>query len=216
MMQAINRSEIFKQSVFVDNQIAFEQQATYRSINCDDPDEMAYMMPFLDHLEAFDPQLKPLDGFCVLAYAADTREDYQNNFSLAIVDFFTRLKIEKLYLLSQCKIDWNEYGFENQEKKSRFLKTLDGKENAVGLLLSVKELPDVLPLFFYRHPDHPHINLIPPVSDIPVDMFLCKDGNLHTLFDERNHGQLKTTAAASGLYMGSYEVCQLYRNSQLE
>jgi len=62
-MQALSRSAIFKRSVFVDNQIALAQQATYRTINQDDADEMAYMMPFLDHLQAFDPQQKSLNGF---------------------------------------------------------------------------------------------------------------------------------------------------------
>jgi len=40
MMKALSRSDIFKQSVFVDNQIALEQQSTYRTINQDDPDEV--------------------------------------------------------------------------------------------------------------------------------------------------------------------------------
>ena len=55
-MKALSRTVIFNQSVFVDNQIAFEQQAINRTINRDDPDEVAYMMPFLDHLLAFRPR----------------------------------------------------------------------------------------------------------------------------------------------------------------
>jgi hypothetical protein len=214
MIQPLSRSDMFKQSVFVDNQIAHAQQATYRTINQDDPAELAYMMPFLDHLQAFDPQLKPLDGFCVLAYAAETKQEYENNFSLVMADFFARLKIEELYLLSECKIDWNEYEFENNQKKKRFLRILEGKTQAVGLHLNVKDLPDVLPLFFCTHPDHPHIILIPPVGDVPIDIFLCKDGNFHTLFAESDYGQLKQAAEAAGLYMGGYEVCHLYRNNQ--
>lgn len=212
-MQVLTRSAIFTQSIFIDNQIALAQQATYRTINQEDADEVAYMTPFLDHLEAFGPQHKPLNGFCVLAYAAASKQDYENNFSLVLVDFFTRLKIEVLYLLTECKIDWNEYEFENKEKQKRFLTLINGQANGVGFLITVKDLPDILPIFFFAHPDHPHINLIPPAGDILVDMFLCKDGNLHTLFDERNYEQLKAAAEGAGLYMGSYEVCQLYKNN---
>ena len=214
MLQPLTRSDIFQQSIFVDNQIAFAQQATYRTVNQDDPDEVAYMMPFLDHLQAFQPQQKSLDGFCVLAYAAETKEDYEANFPLVIVNFFTRLKIEELYLLTECKNDWKGFVFENKEKRERFLSMINDQTNEVGFLVTVKDLPDILPLFFFKHPDHPHICLIPPEGDIPVDMFLCKDGNLHMLFDEGNYGQLKAAAEGAGLYMGSYEVCHLYRNNR--
>lgn len=215
MMQALSRSDIFKQSVFVDNQIAFEQQSTYRTINQDDPDEVEYMMPFLDHLQAFQPQPEPLDGFCVLAYGVETKEDYENNFPLVMVDFFTRLKIEQVYLLTECKNDWKDFVFENEEKQKRFLTQINGQTNGVGFLITVKDLPDILPIFFFAHPDHPHICLISPEGDIPIDLFICKDGNLHTLFDERNYEQLKAAAEGAGLYMGSYEVCQLYKNNQV-
>ena len=215
MLQVLSRSDIFQQSVFVDNQISLAQQATCRTINQDDADEVAYMMPFLDHLQAFDPQHKSLDGFCVLAYGADTKDDYENQFPRVMVDFLTRLKIEALYLLTECKNDWKDFVFENEEKRKRFLSLVDGQTNEVGYLLKIKDLPVILPLFFFAHPDYPHVCFLSPAGDILVDMFLCKDGNLHTLFDERNNEQLKGAAKAAGLHMGSYEVCHLYRNSQL-
>ena len=214
-MQALSRSAIFKRSVFADNQIALAQQATYRTINQDDADEVAYMTPFLDHLQAFHPQPESVNEFCVIAYAAETKRDYENNFPLVMVDLFKRLKIGELYLLTECKNDWKEYEFENKEKQKRFLSMLDGKTHAIGLQFKITDLPDVLPLFFYTHPQYPHINLISSESDVPVNMLLCKDGNFHTLFDERSYKQLKAAAEGAGLYMGSYEVCQLYRNNQV-
>jgi hypothetical protein len=215
MMQSLARSDIFRQSAFVDKQIAFAQQATFRTINQDDPGEVAYMMSFLDHLQAFKPQPEPLDAFCVLAYGAETRAEYEHNFPLVMADFFTRLKIEQVYLLTECKNDWKDFVFEKEEKQKQFFTLVNGQTNGVGFLITVKDLPDILPIFFFAHADHPHINLIPPAGNIPVDMFLCKDGNLHTLFDERNHAQLKAAAEGAGLYMGSFEVCQLYNNSKL-
>ncbi len=150
----------------------------------------------------------------MLAYAAETKEGYENNFPLVMVDLLTRLKIEQVYLLTECKNNWKDFVFENEEKQKRFLTLINGQTNGVGLLITVKDLPDILPIFFFIHPDHPHICLIPPEGDIPIDLFICKDGNLHTLFDERNYGQLKAAAEGAGLYMGSYEVCHLYKNSR--
>lgn len=214
MMQVINRTDIFKKSVFVDNQIALEQQSIFRTVNRDDPDEVAYMMPLLDHVHAFQPQQEPLDGFCVLAYAAETRAEYDNKFPQSIVDFFTRLKIEDLYLLTVIRNDWKEYIFENKEKKEHFLNIVNDQTNGVGLRLQAKDLPEILPLFFRAHPDHPHINLMPALGDVPINLLLCKDGNFHTLFDESIHEQLKTAACEAGLMKGSYEVCHTIRNNQ--
>lgn len=211
----MSRSEIFRQSVFVDNQIAFHQQAIHRTMSHDDSNEVAYMTPLLDHLHAFNSHPKTLNAFCILAYAAANKNDYESNFPLVVVDFFKRLKIEVLYLLTEFKNDWKDYMFENEEKKDLFLSLVAGKTDGFGYLLKVKDLPAILPLFFFTHPDYPHIILLPQSADILVDMFICKDGNLHTLFNEKNNEQLKAAAESAGLYIGSYEVCHLYRNTQL-
>ncbi len=213
MMQVFSRVDIFKNAAFVDNQIALAQQASYKTVNHDDVDELAYTMPFLDHLEAFYPVPKQLDGFCVLAYGAKTKEDYENNFPLLMVDFFTALKIEQVYILTEIKTEWRDVVFENKEKYAAFLTMVNDQTNAVGFLVQVKDLPEILPLFFFTHPDHPHINIIPPQGDIAISQFLCKDGNLHTLFNEKNYEQLKSAANMAGLFMGSFEVCQLYNNN---
>ncbi len=212
MMRVFSRDDIFKNAAFVDNQIALAQQAIYRTVNHDDVDELAYTMSFLDHLQAFHPVQKKLDEFCVLAYDAKTKEDYENNFPLVMVKFFTALKIEQVYILTEIKTDWMDTVFENKEKYAAFLTMVNHQKNAVGFLVQVKDLPVILPLFFFTHPDHPHINIIPPQGDIAIDQFLCKDGNLHTLFEEKNYEQLKAAANLAGLFMGSFEVCQLYNN----
>lgn len=213
MIQAHSRYDIFKRFSFIDNQIALAQQATYRTINQDDPDEVAFMMPFLDHLEAFQTRSKSLNEFCILTYVAESKEDYENNFPLAVMAFFTRLKIEELFLLTECKIDWRDFGFENKEKQENFLNKISNQTNDVGYRILVRDLPTVLPLFFFTHPDSPHINLMPSTGELPIDLFLCKDGNLHTLFDGEIYAQLKTAAEESGLHMGSYEVCHVYKNN---
>ena len=213
-MQVFNRSEIFNQSAFVDNQIAFAQQAIYRTINQDDPDEVTYMKPFLDHLQAFNPIPKQLDEFCVLAYDGKDKVDYEKNFPLVLVEFFTALKIEEVYILTEIKTDWKDAVFENEGKKENFLKQVNQQTNAVGYLMMVKDLPEILPLFFQMHPDYPHNNIIPTLGDIRIAHFLCKDGNLHTLFDKKDEAQLKAAAEMSGLFMGSFEVCQVYNNKQ--
>lgn len=165
-------------------------------------------------MQAFTPAGKPLDGFCVLAFDSENPADYINNFTGALVEFFTRLKINNLVLITKCKHDWKDYAFENNEKKQAFFSLLDGPTDGVGFRLNVNNLPEILPLFFNTHPDHPHINLIPPEGDVPINMLLCKDGNLHTLFDEKIQGQIAPAAEATGLYMGSFEVCQFYKNNQ--
>lgn len=210
MIQVIPRSEIFKQNAFVDNQIAFAQQATYRTINQDDPDEVAYMIPFLDHLQAFKPMPKQLNEFAVLAYDAKNKEDYEQNFPLVMVEFYAALKIEQVYILTEIKTDWKDLVFENEEKKVIFLKQVNEHTHAVGYLVEVKDLPEILPLFFFMHPDYPHIELIPAKADINIVQFVCKDGNLHTLYEVQHYEQLKAAAEISGLVMGSFEVCQLY------
>lgn len=213
MMQVLSRSDIFKKSVFVDNEIAFEQQATYRSINHDDADEIAYMIPFLDHLQAFNPQRQPLDGFCVLAYEAETKQDYEDNFPGVMVDFLTRLNINQLILITVIKIDWMDFVFENKEKHKLFMGIVNDQTNAVGLQLEVKDLPEVLPLFFYSHPDHPHINLMPLAGNVSINLLLCKDGNFHTLFDASIIEELKDAADSAGLMTGGYEVCHNIKNN---
>lgn len=151
-MQALTRSAIFKQSVFVDNQIALAQQVTHRTINQDDSDEVAYMMPFLDHLQPFHVQQNSLlDGFCVLAYPAETKEDYESNFLLLMADFFTRLNIEELYLLTECRNDWKDFVFENKEKQKRFLSMANDQTNGVGYQVKVKDLPEAMPVFLFTH-----------------------------------------------------------------
>jgi hypothetical protein len=213
MIQVVSRSDIFKQSVFVDNQIAIEQQAIHRTINQQDADEIAYTMPLLDHLLTLQPQSKALDGFCVLAYDAETKEDYESNFPSIMVNFFAELKINELYLLTTCKTDWKDFEFSNKAIKKRFFRIVNQQTNAVGFLLSVSDLLEMLPLFFNTHPDHPHINLIPSQEGVSISMLLCKDGNFHTLFDERIQMQIQAAAAETGLCMGSFEICQLYKNN---
>ncbi len=212
MMQALSRREIFKRFPFIDNQIAFAQQATYRTINQDDPDEVVYMTLFLDHLDAFHPQPKSLNEFCVLAYVAESKEDYENNFPVVVTDFFTRLKIEKIFIVTECQMDWKDFVFENEDKQKDFMNSVYHQTNGFGYEVLVKDLPTVLPMFFFKHPESPNINLIPSSGEIPVDLFMCKDGNLHLLFDKKIDDQLKTVAEETGLVMGSYEVCQVYKN----
>ena len=212
-MQVLSRSVIFNQSAFVDNQVAFEQQSIYATINRDDTGEVAYMMSLLDHLEAFCMQPGQLDKFCVLAYHAENKTDYDNNFSGVMVDFLTRLKIEDLYLLTAIRNDWKEYIFENNEKKKHILSMLNDQTNGVGFRVKVKDLPEILPLFFHAHPEYPHINLMPAAGEIFINLLLCKDGNLHTLFDESIHEQLKSAAGEAGLMMGSYEICHTIKNN---
>lgn len=212
-MKVFSRIDIFKNDALVDNQIALAQQAIYRTINQDDEEEMAYTIPFLDHLQAFKPAPKKLNEFCVLAYSAKNKEDYENNFPLVLVEFYTALKIDQVYILTEIKTDWKKIVFENEEKYAAFLTMVNHQINAVGFLVQVKDLPTILPLFFFTHPDHPHINIIPPQGAIAIDQFLCKDGNLHTLYDEKNYEQLKSAAHKAGLCLGSFEVCQLYHNN---
>ena len=128
-MQVFTRSEIFKLSPIVDNQIAFAQQATYSTINQDDTDEVTYMMSFLDHLQAFNPIPKQLDDFCILAYKAKSKIDYENNFPTAIMDLFTALKIDQVYILTEIKTDWKDLVFENKAKKTIFLLQLSVARN---------------------------------------------------------------------------------------
>lgn len=63
MIKVLDRSEIFREFSFIDNQIAFAQQSIYRTINQDDPDEVKYMMPFLDHMHSFSLEPKQHDNF---------------------------------------------------------------------------------------------------------------------------------------------------------
>ena len=44
------------------------------------------MLPLLDHLEVFNANHEPLDGFCVVAYEAKSKEDYVAHFPQIIVD----------------------------------------------------------------------------------------------------------------------------------
>lgn len=213
MIKPIRRSAIFEKYGFVDSQIAFEQQATFRSINKNDPEEMEYMLPLLDHLEPFDPQLKPLDGFCILAYNATSKEDYVANFPRATVDFFSKMKIESIFLLTELVLDWKDYAFENPEKRTSFLNLVSHQTHEMGYLMDVKDLPDILPLFFFAHPDYPHILLVPAEGEVPISLLLCKDGNFHALFDEAIGDSLKLTTEQTGLKMGSFEICHAIRNN---
>ena len=80
MIEPFSRSQIFKQSLFADNQVALEQQTIYKMMDQDNPDEIAYMLPLLDHLEPFNPQPLYADQFCVLAFDAPNLTSYHNNF----------------------------------------------------------------------------------------------------------------------------------------
>ncbi len=42
-------------------------------------------------------------------------------------------------------------------------------------------------------------------------MFLCKDFNLHTLFGAEDYAQLNEATEVSGLLMGSFKICGVYR-----
>ena len=213
MIKALSRKEIFHESVFVDNQVAFEQQAILRTLAADSNDERDDMKPILDHLNAFYPQSQTLQNFCVLAYDALDKADYNNNFAKLMVGLFTKLQIRELYLLTVIKNDWDEYIFENDEKKDLFLKIVSRHEDGGGLKIEVKHLPKVLPLFFHSHPDYPHINLMSAEEDLPINLLLCKDGNFHTLLNVRNEEQLRIAANATGLVMGDYEICRVIKNS---
>ncbi len=184
--------------------------ASYRAINPDDPDELAYVLPFLDHLQAFNPEITTCHGFCVFAYPASNPMDYEKNFASVLVSFLTNLNCEELYLLTEIRVDWEEFGFENEHKKSLFLEYTKGRTKETGYLIKVKDLVQILPLFFHRHPDSPTISLMPGSGDVLIELFLCKDGNFHTLYDERDENILMKMAAEAGLLHGSYEICQVH------
>ena len=107
MINAISRQEIFQQSEFVDNQVASEQQAISRTLVADSDEERDCMKPMLDHLIAFKPQSQTLQNFCVLAYDAVDKSDYDNNFAKRMVGLFTKLQIDEVYLLTIIKNDWD-------------------------------------------------------------------------------------------------------------
>ena len=151
--------------------------------------------------------------FCPHAYDAVDKSNYNNNFAKLMVGLFTKLQIEEVYLLTIIKNDWDEYIFENDEKRDLFLKIVVKHKDGVGLKMEVKYLLKVLPLFFHSHPDYPHINLMSAEEDLPINLLLCKDGNFHTFLNERNEEQLRIAANATGLVMGDYEICRVIKNS---
>ena len=215
MMNAISRDSIFKRSAFIDNQISRAQMTILRTVNQEDEEEVIYTTSLLDHLQAFDPKPDNLNGFRVIAYPAIDKSDYENNFSTALGRLLNDLSIPNMYLLTDINYDWKDFIFENEDKKSLFLSYTKGITNTVGYLFESKDIELLLPLFYQHHPDCPSIGLMNSTGDIQLDMFMCKDGNLHVLYDEKHESALLGAVKNAGLISGSFDVCQNNREGRL-
>lgn len=215
MMIALSRESIFKSSAFIDNQLSRAQMAIMRTVDLNDADEVNYTMSMLDHLKPFDPKPYEYNGFCVIAYPAIDTSDYENNFSGALMRFFDVLNISEIFMLTEINFDWKNFVFENEVKRSLFLTYANNLTNSVGYQFPTSAIDYILPLFYQHHPDSPSIGLINSIGDILLDMFMCKDGNLHVLYDEQQKPALLQAVETAGLISGSFEICQINRKGRI-
>lgn len=208
MFTPIARTTIFRSSVFADNLIAHFQQSYASNIDQSVKWEAAMLKKYYDHLKPFQTIAPQIDGHCVVAYNAFSKNDYIEQFPLVLQKFLNDLNIEELYLLNFNTTNLFGFPFENFRKKNQF-KLLGGRKTEnLGYQFKVSELHRGFPLFFFSGVyDVPVIFMITASGEVPLSLRLCDDGNLHLNFQEIYKTRIHEAAIGAGFKIGDLEIC---------
>ncbi|NEU07610.1 hypothetical protein GZH53_04720 [Flavihumibacter sp. R14] len=211
MFTPVARPEIFHSSVFADNLVAIFQESYASGIDPSVRSEAAMLKKYYDHLKPFRQIDPPIDGHCVLAYDAGSKDDYIATFPLVMQKFLNTLNIRKLYLLNFNKTNLYSFPFENFRKLNQFKLLGGSKKENLGYRFKVSELHRGFPLFFFSGVyDVPVVFLITATGEVPLSLRLCDDGNLHLNFQEIYRHRIEEAAAHAGFLMGDLEICSRY------
>jgi len=210
MLQPIPRTTLFKTNPFADAQMAASQQSLLRTLDEQFEEDAAFIKEYVDHAQPFSTERQPTDASGVLAYAAENAEQYSHEMPLALQAFFNHLQATTLYLLTESKLDWSEFLFENEKKKETFLSLVQHQTVDVGYALNPDDLPQVLPLFLFAHPDRAPLFLYADTAHTSLSMFLCKDSNWHLQYHAKDKMLIEAAAQKSNLLFGDLELCSQY------
>lgn len=217
MFKSITRPEIFRASVFADNLVALFQKSYETYIDRSVKWEADVLKNYYDHLQPFQPIEPPIDSHCVLAYDAQSKKDYIENFPLVLQQFLTALAIQDLYLTYFNKKNLFRFEFENFRKRNLFKLYGGRKTENLAYQIKVSDLHKGLPLFFFSGVyDVPVIFLITANGKVPLSLRLCDDGNLHLNFQEMYQKRIHEAAIKVGFKTGDLEICVQYRLHNLD
>lgn len=217
MFKPITRTEIFHSSIFADNIIAIFQQSYTSDIDLSVKAEAQMLKKYYDHLKPFQPIEPTINSNCVLAYDAESKQDYVTTFPLVLQKFLTALSIQDVYLTYFNNKNLYQFEFENFRKRNLF--KLYGGKNTKNLAYQIKvsDLHKGFPLFFFSGVyDVPVIFLITANGEVPLSLRLCDDGNLHLNFQEMYQKQIHKAAKENGFIKGDLEICVQYRLHSLD
>ncbi|MGV3656431.1 MAG: hypothetical protein ACO1NX_00700 [Chitinophagaceae bacterium] len=210
MLQPIPRQTIFQTCPFADVQMAASQQSLLCTLDTRFEEDAAFIKEYVDHLQPFTNERQPTDAGGVLAYASEDAEQYSREKPLALQTFFNTIQASTLYLLTESRLDWSDFLFENEKKKWTFLSLVQYQTEDVGYALAPADLPQCLPLFLFAHPDRAPIFLYADTPVTSLSMFLCKDGNWHLQYHAQDKKVIETAAKESKLLFGDLELCSQY------
>ena len=210
MLQPLRRQTIFETCAFTDVQMAASQQSLLRTLDTRFEDDAAFIKEYVDHAEPYTTSRQPTDTGGVLAYVAEDAEQYSHEMPLALQTFFNHLQATTIYLLTESRLDWNEFLFANQKKKERFLALVQQQTKDVGYATTAAHLPEFLPLFLFAHPDRAPLFLYADTPVTSLSMFLCKDSNWHLQYHAKDKNLIAGAAKNSNLLFGDLELCDKY------
>jgi hypothetical protein len=215
MLYPLSRKAIFEASPFAD-QFIFEMQRSYAAeLDLNDRLDRSVYRKYYDHLQPLQMGHPPIDGYCIMAYIADTRNDFFERMLPALQQFFEELKIQQLYITDFLKTSLQTFPFKNFQKRNRLRHLMGWRLDYGGFQLSLKDLKQVLPLFYFSGIYARSAITIIADGVVPLSLRLCKDGNFHADYQSLHQRPIQEAASRAGFEVGDVNLCWDYKVNAL-
>lgn len=215
-MKPISRKAIFQQSTVADLTIAGLQGYYAKDFDVLNTGEGEPLPALYDHRVPFSDAEDKLSEVKILAVETEEQAVYEQKMPIALKIFLDELQCEEVFLLNWSASEWQEYEFENPQKKQEFMKLCGDEGSAKGLKVSLNELKEVLPLFLFASQfNMPLVYLFPVNSSVAFSLFLCDDGNFHLNYNPTDETIIKKAAEKAQFLIGGFEICQVYYTQRL-
>lgn len=203
-----SRNAVFRRWSFADNIIAQIQQSFAAELDTNSRVEAAMLKKYYDHQTPSFHAPMAIDGHCVIAYKAESRQAYFRE--LPLPAFFSKLQTEKLYCMDFLATGMADFPFENFIKRNKLKRMPGNVLKAAAFSLNPVDAVNVLELFYFSGRYERSAVILIAEGAVPVAMRLCKDGNFHLNYKAEQEDQIKDAATAVGFMVGDIDLCWAY------
>lgn len=202
LLQPISRKQLFQSSLFVDNFIAESQQSWGELVT------RTHRLRHFDHCSPFQASAPATEETSVLALPAQSRQLYRKSMPSSITALGNQLAITSWYLMGLDNRSILEFPFEHLKNRNLLRKA--GMSNDAGFAyeMNSEAIPAVVShLLFSRHQGMPFLFMLPAAGSLPLAVWICDDGNLHTQHLRSDKNRIVDAAKAAGFSTGDITLC---------